>query len=264
MRISYSSATATLALVVAVGSGGAVFADELLPKDSVGTAQIRAGAVSTRDLSNDAVRAGKVANGTLTGADVRNGTLTGADMRDRSVNTSDLGKDAVRAGKVANGTLTRADIRNGSLTGSDMRDESVTGADISEATLDPVPTARQAAHADQALRATVSNQAGHAAVADRASNVIRLAVSEDGELVSSLSSPGVDVIPVAEGRYHVDLGRDPRSCASTASLGNAVGRAEIGAISVFFDRDFPQFVTVRTFDTDFAEFAKSFTLIAVC
>jgi len=63
-RFTYANVTATLALVVAVGAGGA-FAATQLPKNSVGTKQ----------LQNNAVKSAKVKNGSLTAKDLKAGTI---------------------------------------------------------------------------------------------------------------------------------------------------------------------------------------------
>jgi hypothetical protein len=62
-RLTYANVTATLALVVAL-SGGA-YAATSLPRNSVGSAQIRSGAVGRSELHKDAVRSGSVRNRSL-------------------------------------------------------------------------------------------------------------------------------------------------------------------------------------------------------
>lgn len=67
-------ASATALLVALAGSGVAIAAAEL-PKNSVGSKQIKSGAVKGADLDGDAVTGVKVAPDSLTGADVRESTL---------------------------------------------------------------------------------------------------------------------------------------------------------------------------------------------
>jgi hypothetical protein len=50
-RLTYANVVSTLCLVLLVGGGTAFAASELLPKDSVGTAQIQKGAVTPSKLS---------------------------------------------------------------------------------------------------------------------------------------------------------------------------------------------------------------------
>jgi hypothetical protein len=87
LRPTYANVVSTLALVVAV-SGGAYAATQL-PKDSVGSKQIRNNKVKSKDLKD----------GGVTSQDVRDGTLTGADLRPGVV-------DAEVAGTPMGGDLT--------------------------------------------------------------------------------------------------------------------------------------------------------------
>jgi hypothetical protein len=72
-RPSPAMIVAVIALIVAL-SGTAVAAFKL-PKNSVGTRQIKQKAVTTGKLANNAVNATKVLNGSLTGADINVGAL---------------------------------------------------------------------------------------------------------------------------------------------------------------------------------------------
>ena len=67
-RPSYPHIASTLALVVALGSGGAYAAG--LAKNSVGSAQVKNGAIKAKDVKA----------GTLTGVQVKDGSVTGADV----------------------------------------------------------------------------------------------------------------------------------------------------------------------------------------
>ena len=64
---------ACLSLVVALG--GVSYAAGVLPKNSVGTLQLKKKAVSGAKLKKNAVTAAKVKDGSLTAADFNQGTL---------------------------------------------------------------------------------------------------------------------------------------------------------------------------------------------
>lgn len=72
-RLSYSNIVATLALFVALG--GASYAAVRLPENSVGTAQIRNGAVSRSKLKAGVINTKKLADGAVVGAKVNASTL---------------------------------------------------------------------------------------------------------------------------------------------------------------------------------------------
>jgi hypothetical protein len=68
-RLTYANVMSTIALFVALG-GATAFAASQLPKNSIGSRQIKAKAVTTGKLATGAVSGIKVANGSLTGADL--------------------------------------------------------------------------------------------------------------------------------------------------------------------------------------------------
>jgi hypothetical protein len=113
-RISYANVTATLALVMAMSTGGAFAAAKIgssdIAKNAIKSKHIKAGAVQNSDLGANAVTTDKVLDGTLTGADVKDGSLTGGDVTD--------------------GSLTGTDIQDNSLTGTDIQDGSVGSNDL--------------------------------------------------------------------------------------------------------------------------------------
>jgi hypothetical protein len=76
---------ACVALLVSLG--GVSYAATVLPKNSVGAAQLRNGAVTAGKVRTDTINSAKVKDGTLTGADALDNSLTGAD-----VNESTLGQ----------------------------------------------------------------------------------------------------------------------------------------------------------------------------
>jgi hypothetical protein len=75
MRVTYSGVTATLALTLAISTGGAYAANTLLPKNAVTTTVIKNGQVKTKDLGKNSINSAKVRPDALTGADVKESTL---------------------------------------------------------------------------------------------------------------------------------------------------------------------------------------------
>ena len=65
---SPAMAVALIALIVALG--GTSYAAFMLPKNSVGTKQLKNGAVTTKKLHNGAVTTGKIKNGAVTGSKI--------------------------------------------------------------------------------------------------------------------------------------------------------------------------------------------------
>ncbi|GAB3249530.1 hypothetical protein [Nocardioides dilutus] len=76
--------TAASLLALAVG-GGVGYAAGSLPKNSVGSAQVKNGAIKGVDLKNDAVTGAKVKDGSLVGADLSANSVTGAQIDESSL-----------------------------------------------------------------------------------------------------------------------------------------------------------------------------------
>jgi hypothetical protein len=72
-RVTYANVTATLALFIAL-SGGA-YAATALPAKSVGSKQLKHGAVVTANIKTNAVNGSKVLANSLTGADIKESSL---------------------------------------------------------------------------------------------------------------------------------------------------------------------------------------------
>jgi hypothetical protein len=77
-RPSYANVTSTLALVVALGGTGAYAAN------TIGSADLKPGAVKTSDLGNNAVTSSKVKNGALSLQDLDGSARTSASQAHRN------------------------------------------------------------------------------------------------------------------------------------------------------------------------------------
>lgn len=114
--LTYANVVATLALVIAIGTGGA-YAASKLPDRSVGEFQLRPGAVTAEKIRKNAVTApkikaeavkqGKIAGGSITAAKMTQGSVSNSSLQDGSVTNSKLGPEAVTGDKVNEGTLSQ-------------------------------------------------------------------------------------------------------------------------------------------------------------
>jgi hypothetical protein len=77
-RLSYANVMATVAVFIALG--GSTYAALSLPKNSVGTKQLKNGAVTNQKLRNGAVTGLKLALQSVTGANVTPNSLTGTQI----------------------------------------------------------------------------------------------------------------------------------------------------------------------------------------
>jgi len=76
-------------IALAIALSGVGYAAVTIPRNSVGTVQLKNGAVSNAKLKGNSVNSGKVQNGSLTGGDVANGSLSGADIDQTSLDAVD-------------------------------------------------------------------------------------------------------------------------------------------------------------------------------
>jgi hypothetical protein len=115
-KLSYANVIATLALIIAIGTGGA-YAASKLPDRSVGEFQLRPGAVTAEKIRKNAVTApkikaeaikqGKIANGSITAAKMTGGSVSNGSLQDNAVTNSKLAPEAVTGDKVNEGTLSQ-------------------------------------------------------------------------------------------------------------------------------------------------------------
>jgi hypothetical protein len=142
-KLNYANVIATIALFVALG-GAAVAAG--LPKNSVGTKQLKRGAVNAAKLKRGAVTAGKIrpqavvagklganavlpgnlgngiistaklSDGSVIASKIKNGVITTNKLDNEAVTTPKLGKDSVTTAKLTPGSVTNPILANGSVT----------------------------------------------------------------------------------------------------------------------------------------------------
>lgn len=122
-KLNYANAIATIALFVALG-GAAVAAS--LPKNSVGTQQLKRGAVTASDLRRGAVRAGKIAPKAVVAGKLGANAVLPGNLGNGIVGTSKLADGAVIAAKIKNGVVTTNKLDNEAVTTAKLAPNSVT------------------------------------------------------------------------------------------------------------------------------------------
>ena len=97
-HLTFANVVACLALFIALG--GASYAAVNLPKNSVGTKQLKNNAVVTKKIKKNAVNRAKI----------RKGAINTARLKGNAVTTAKIRAGAVNSSKVADGSITGADI----------------------------------------------------------------------------------------------------------------------------------------------------------
>jgi hypothetical protein len=81
-RLTYANVMSSIAVFLVLG--GAAFAASQLPRNSVGTRQLKAGAVTTAKLHSNAVTKAKIKANAVDGSKIADGSVTGADINAES------------------------------------------------------------------------------------------------------------------------------------------------------------------------------------
>jgi len=168
--LTYANLTSTLALILALATGGAYAASSLAPR-SVGERQLRPGAVTPDKIRRSAVTAPKIAALAVKKGKLAAGSVGPSNLADAATTTSKLAIASVITEKIA--------------------PEAVTGDKLNEKTLGQVPSA------DVANRAAFAEAADPAAFAhiDQAGNID----SPSSRAIAAIHTPetGVHCLSVA-------------------------------------------------------------------
>ncbi len=133
-KLSYANAIATIALFVALG-GAAVAAG--LPKNSVGTQQLKPGAVATSDLRRNAVTSGKIRRLAVTAGKLGPNAVLPGNLGRGIISTEKISDQAVNAAKVKNGAITTNKLSNGAVTTGKLADAAVTSGKLADGAVTP-------------------------------------------------------------------------------------------------------------------------------
>lgn len=146
-KLSYANVIATIALFVALG-GAAVAAG--LPKNSVGTNQLKRGAVSAVKIKRGAVTAGKIAPRAVVAGKLGANAVLPGNLGKGIITTEKLSDGSVIASKIKNGVVTTNKLNNGAVTTAKLGDGSVTLGKLA----DNVPPLLGTLKSGQTLRGT--------------------------------------------------------------------------------------------------------------
>jgi hypothetical protein len=119
---------ATIALLVALG--GAAYSAA-----TIGSADIRNGAVTGPKIARNAVTGPKIAPGAVGRRDLARAAVSSGKIAPAAVGAGALGTGAVTPGKLAPNAVTGATLANGSVTTDKLGPNAVTGAKIAGATI---------------------------------------------------------------------------------------------------------------------------------
>jgi uncharacterized protein YjbI with pentapeptide repeats len=133
-RVTYPHVVSTLALFLALGTGGAYAANEWTGKNIVD------GSLTTADYKNNDIRGADVRNadkpgGGLTGADVASGTLDGGHIADHSLGAAELAFNSVGQSEIETNGVGATEVEADSIDSDEVVNNGVTMADVKGADL---------------------------------------------------------------------------------------------------------------------------------
>ncbi len=128
-QLNYANVIATIALFVALG-GAAVAAG--LPKKSVGSQQLKPGAVTTKALHNKAVTAGKIGPKAVTAGKLGANAVLPGNLGKGIISTEKIAEQAVNASRIKNGSVTTNKLNNGAVTSAKLGDGSVNSTKLAD------------------------------------------------------------------------------------------------------------------------------------
>jgi hypothetical protein len=109
-HLTYANVMSTLAVFLVLGGATAFAVSEALPGKSVGTAQLKNGAVTPAKLRKGAVTRIKLGKGAVTGAKLRNGAVTGAKINESTLGPVPSATSALTATTAANAATSEGPI----------------------------------------------------------------------------------------------------------------------------------------------------------
>ena len=133
-RLTFANVCSFIALVFALGTGGAYAANTIGSDDiideSIQSVDIKNGQVKTADLNTSAVTSPKIANAAVANSNIATGAIDSNSVLDESLTSSDLATDSVGATEVADASIDSGEIVDNSLFAADLAPNSVGASEI--------------------------------------------------------------------------------------------------------------------------------------
>jgi hypothetical protein len=134
-KLTFANVISCLALFIALG-GLAVAAG--LPKNSVGTKQLKKNAVTAVKVKDGAIGATKLQDGAIGATKIQEGAIGATKIQNGAIGTA----------KIQDRAIAGAQIQDHAITGAQIADGSLTGTQVNASTLGTVPSAVRADRAD--------------------------------------------------------------------------------------------------------------------
>jgi hypothetical protein len=265
-RLSYANVASTIALVAALGTGGAYAADTIGSSDiideSILTSDIKNGEVQNADIKNSAITSLKINNGSVLHDEIGDGAVDSVKLADGGVANADLADGSVGTNKVQDGSVTSAKVLDdnqagGGLGPQDLATNAVAQAEIATDGVAATEIQNDSIDAGEIVDFGLTNQ-----------DIGVLFAEVSATAVLDNHSGGVTVTrvgAVGAGQYEVDFGRTITTCTSVATMGlSGAGAPVAGEVYVADRSGNPEAVFVDTNTSAGAAADRAFRVVVVC
>jgi hypothetical protein len=99
-RLTYANLASTLALFLVLGGGAYAASKVSVPRNSVGTKQLKSNSVSAEKLKREAISTPKLRTGAVSEEKIANGAITSSKIADGAVSTAKLPDASVTSSKL--------------------------------------------------------------------------------------------------------------------------------------------------------------------
>ena len=123
-RLTFANVCSFLALLIALGTGGAYAANTVFSTDIVD------GEVKAADLDNNSVRSTKIGNGQVLNQDLGADAVDSAKVLDASLSAGDLGNESVGSGEIQTDGVTASEVADDTIDGGELINQSIGSADL--------------------------------------------------------------------------------------------------------------------------------------
>jgi hypothetical protein len=272
-RLTYANVVATLALFIAVGTGGAYAANTIGSSDiideSLLSQDIKNGEVKNADLAADSITSTRLANGSIQNSDLGPDAVTTSKIKAGNVGTTDIADNAILTGKIGDGNVFTNDLADGAVTSGKVLDDTNPGGGLGAADLAPDSVGFEEIQTDGVQASEIADNSIDSGeivdfgLSNEDVGVLFAQINADGSVLNS--SGGVTSTNLGTGTYQVDFGRNISNCGFTATQGEGGIGGAGGAIMGVTDRSGNAnavFATARTNANALVN--TSFQLVVVC
>jgi hypothetical protein len=214
-KLNYANVIATIALFIALG-GAAVAAG--LPKRSVGSQQLKRGAVNAAALKKGAVTSGKLAPKSVVAGKLGPNSVLPGNIGNGAITSAKLGAASVLASTIKNGVITTNKLNSKAVTTDKLGSESVTTPILANGSITPGKLSKEFGALINPLKSGQTLQGSFAV--GGAGKELTLAIDGQSFQFPLTNTPAVNIVNPATAINGACPGLGAGGQAPTATAGN--------------------------------------------